>query len=304
MTLLRPEGGGGGKIGAEGDDALRLGLVLCGEGACAACGVGVLKELWRRGLEPVAVCGMLAGAWPAALFCAGFDAEQMTQATVQTQRAGKRLLLEGWLGRRRLLGGAQALCGGGAIRQLLLAQVGERMLVLSRRDGLFLCRTAKSGRRVIFASQAYVQEPGAALVTQVSTGFAARAAMAAPPFLQPMTWLGSPLLAETDTAFACRQLMAMGVQRVLVVMPQPSPQRDMDALDLASARWHWQEAESLPENTALLRVPMPAEVGALSLGRLLPCVEAGEQAAAAELDRALEALGMARCRVLPFRRSV
>ena len=47
-----------------------------------------------------------------------------------------------------------------------------------------------------------------------------------------------------------------------------------------------------------------AEVGALSLGRLLPCVQAGEEAAAAELDRALEALGMAHCRVLPFRRSM
>lgn len=283
---------------------MRLGLVLCGEGACAACGVGVLKDLFRRGLEPAVVCGLQGGAWSAALFCAGYNAEQLTQAAAQVQRAGRRLLPGSWLGQRRLGRRTQALCSGSAIRQLLLDQVGERMLVLSRRQGLFLCRTARGGRRVIFASQPYVQEQGAALVTQVSTVFAARAAMSTPPFLQPMTWMGSPLLPETDMAFACRQLLAMGAQRVLAVVPQLSAQREMDALDLTAACLRASQTDGLPENTVLLRVPLPPEAGALSLNRVLACVQAGEETARTELDRLLEELGMAHCRVLPFRRSL
>ena len=126
--------------------------------------------------------------------------------------------------------------------------------------------------------------------------------MAAPPFLQPMTWLGSPLLAETDTAFACRQLMAMGVQRVLVVMPQPSPQRDMDALELTAAAAGMASVREPNENAAVLRAVMPAQAGALSMGKLALCAEAGMRAASAELDTLLAQLGMAQCRVLPFKR--
>ena len=59
---------------------------------------------------------------------------------------------------------------------LLAAQASERSMGLCPRQGLFICRCAPSGRRVIFATQAYDQEPGAVLNMQASVSFAARAA--------------------------------------------------------------------------------------------------------------------------------
>lgn len=277
---------------------------MAGAGAHGAAGAGVLRELERRHLEPYAVCGMQAGAWPAALFCAGVSTRGMEEALSQAARVGARLCEASGSSRAVLRGAKCALSQGLRMQQLLRAQAGERVMALCPRPGLFLCRTARGGRRVIFAARAYVQEAGAMLSMQASVSFAARAAMAMPPFLAPMTWMGSPLLPEEDVAFACRQLLALGAHRVLVVCPQPSSRRTLDALELASARLSAWQAESLPEHAALLRVPMPEEAGALSLGRLSLCADAGEQAARAELDRLLGQLGMAYCRVLPFRRSL
>lgn len=282
---------------------MRLGVVLTGAGAYAACGVGVLEELERRSLTPYAVCGLQTGAWPAALFCAGHDRLRMWDALLQAQRMGNRLLAPVPMVRAALRSRAPALLAGRRLEHLLRAQAGERILALCPGRGAFLCRTAKGGRRVIFATQGDVQETGAALVVQASLAFAARAAMAVPPFLSPMVWMGSPLLADTDTAAACRALLAMGAQRVLIVAPQSSPQRDMDALELTAAAGIWESTRAPMENAAVLRVTMPAQAGALSMGKLAMCAEAGRRAAAAELDALLAQLGMAQCRVLPFRRA-
>ena len=155
---------------------------------------------------------------------------------------------------------------------------------------------------MIFATQAEAQEPGAVLVLQASLAFAARAAMAMPPFLAPVTWMGSPLVPDADVAAACGVLQAMGAQRVLVVEPQSSPQRDMDALELTAAAAGMASVREPNENAAVLRAVMPAQAGALSMGKLALCAEAGMRAASAELDTLLAQLGMAQCRVLPFKR--
>ena len=281
---------------------MRLGVVLTGAGACAACGVGVLEELERRSLLPYAVCGLQSGAWPAALYCAGHDRVRMWDALLQAQRMGGRLLAPAPMLRAALRSRAPALLNGRRLEHLLRVQAGERILALCPRRGAFLCRTAKGGRRVIFATQAEAQEPGAVLVLQASLAFAARAAMAMPPFLAPVTWMGSPLVPEADVAAACGVLQAMGAQRVLVVEPQSSPQRYMDALELTAAATGMASMRDPVENAAVLRVVMPAQAGALSMGKLALCAEAGRRTAGAELDALLAQLGMAQCRVLPFRR--
>ena len=90
---------------------------------------------------------------------------------------------------------------------------------------------------------------------------------------------------------------------MLVVEPQTSPQRDMDALELTAAA-STAGARLQMENAAVLRAVMPAQTGALSIGKMSMCAEAGRRAAGAELDALLAQLGMAQCRVLPFRREV
>lgn len=284
---------------------MRLGVVLMGTGAHAAACAGVLAELERRQIEPYAVCGMGAGAWPAALFLAGYDAGCMQAATAQAQRMGKRMLLTDNRSARSVLRGRQiALAGGARMQHLLCAQAGEKIMALCQRRGIIPLRTARTGRRVIFSTHVYPHEEGAMLTLQASLAFAARASLALPPFLPPVEWMGSPLVPETDVRFACAQLLAMGAHRVLVVSPCASVRRELDALELAGAmHFGVPQARALPEYAALLRVPMPDDTGALSLGSLCACAQAGRRAAEGELDGIFERMGMAFCRVLPFRRS-
>lgn len=282
---------------------MRLGVLMLGRGAHAAACVGVMEELERRQAQPFAVCGMHAGAWPAALVMVGYDAQGLRTALLQAARLGQRLLKPDVRAGAMLRGGRQALCSGVCLQRLLSAQAGERVLAMCERQGLFICRMARNGRPVIFSTRVYPQDEDAVVTLQASVSFAARAAMGLPPFLAPLDWMGSALIQQEDAAFACRQLALMGAQRVLIIAPQSSPRREPDALELATRGRGALREEELPEHTAVLRVILPEDIGPLSLDRLAACAQAGRQAAAAGLDGAFERMGMAFCRVLPFRRT-
>jgi len=284
----------------KGANCLRLGVVMMGNGAHAAACVGVLKELQRRGIEPYAVCGMQAGAWPAALFAAGLDAGNMEKALHQAARLGRKMLAPVWY--EYLNRSAPMMPDGVRLNHLLNSQTGQRVLSLCPGAALFLCRMARNGQRVVFSTRAFLQEGGAMLAMQATAGFAARACMALAPFLSPLQYMGSALLGETDVSFACRQLIALGAHRVLVISPCPSPQSVPDALDLACAPLRLAGAQLLPKECSELRVIMPQGVGALAIEKMESCALAGETAARQELDALLREMGMAYCRVLPFRR--
>ena len=117
------------------------------------------------------------------------------------------------------------------------------------------------------------------------------------------TFYNIPVALEGGSILAERQLMLLGAQRVLVIDPAPSLRRVPDALDLASGALRMAAQHTHEPETAILRVPMPDTAGALSLTELEACARAGEDAAAANLDAALDQMGMARCRILAFRRS-
>ena len=133
---------------------------------------------------------------------------------------------------------------------------------------------------------------------QVSVSFAARAAMTLPPFLPPVEWMGSPLLPMTDAAQACRALLSLGAQRILVIRPQLSACAVPNAVDLTCMAM--ERASELPQEARMLTVQVPAS--ARFAAQLPACMEAGEQTAQRELDVIFSQLGMAFCRVLPFRR--
>lgn len=285
------------EVGKEGNQ-LQLGVVMTGAGAHAAACVGVLRELERRGIAPHAVCGMLAGAWPAALFAAGVSVSGMEKALHQAAKAGSRMIAPVWY--ERLMG--VRMPGGARLNRMLSMQTGERILSLCPGAAVFPCRMMRTGQRVVFSTRGYMQDEGNMLAMQASAGFAARAAMALAPFLAPMQYMGSPLLADVDTAFACRQLMLLGAQRVLVIEPVPSPRRIPDSLELCAGMLRWRAEFSPEPEIGVLRVVMPDTAGALSFSQMEQCVRAGEAAAAQELDMLLDRMGMARCRVLAFRR--
>ena len=106
----------------------------------------------------------------------------------------------------------------------------------------------------------------------------------------------------TPKALAARILFASGAQRVLIVDIRPSPRIMQDGLWLASACMESGIEINMP-GTAKLTIQIPEHIGTLSFGKLSACMELGKQAAARELDGLLDMLGMAHCRVLPFRRS-
>lgn len=277
---------------------MRLGVVMTGAGAHAAACVGVMRELEHRKIEPYAVCGMLCGAWPAALFAAGLSLDSVEKALHQAARAGSRMIAPVWYERV----GRGGMPRGVRLNHLLGAQTGQRALSLCPGAAVFPCRMVRTGERVIFSSRAYMQDAGATLVMQASAGFAARAAMGFAPFLAPVEYMGSVLFSDPDMAFACRQLMLMGAQRVLIIDPKPSLHRVPDPLDLAAGMLRFAGERLHAPEIGVLRIAMPDTAGALSLSCLEECARAGEAAAAWALDDLLDQMGMARCRVLTFRR--
>ena len=276
---------------------MRLGVVMAGTGAHAAACVGVMKELSRRGITPYAVCGMDMGAWPAALFAAGLDVRDMERALHQASGMGRRMAAR--TACERLLG--QRMPSGVRLNRLLGAQTGERVLSLCPGAALFPCRMTRNGQRVLFSTRAFLQEPGSMLVMQASVAFAARACLAAPPFLSPLQFMGSPLLGEADVAFCVRQLQRLGAHRVLVIAPLLSPRSAPDALDLTAAALRLAAERPMDEEVGTLRIQMPERISAMALDQLEACSEAGRRTAELELDGVFERMGMAFCRVLPFR---
>ena len=281
---------------------MRLGVVLTGIGACAAASAGALTWLLDAGVAPYAVCGMQATAWPAALYLVGYDADRLRGAAVQAARAGRRLLTADASARDVLGMKKSAICRGRRLEKLLAAQTGERALGLCERQGVFLCRAARSGHVVAFCTQSVTQD-GAIVTLQASTAFAARAALSRPPFVSPMEWMGSPLLPMDDVPLACRLLQTMGAQRVLVVVPQTALRHQPDALEQASG-FFMPCAQEMGGNVGVFRIPLPEKFGALSLSDLLLGADAGREAAAQGMEAALMRLGMPLCRVLPFRRKL
>ena len=150
-------------------------------------------------------------------------------------------------------------------------------------------QAARMGRRLLRAD------------ASASAGFAARAALARPPFVSALEWMGSPLLPLDDLPLACRLLTALGAQRVLVVAPQSALRHQPDALEQASG-FFVPCARELGENVGVFRIPLPETLGALSLDRILPAMDVGREAAEHGMEAALERIGMPLCRVLPFRR--
>ncbi len=283
---------------------MRLGVVMTGTGAFAAANVGVLRLLEERAIEIYTVCGMQGGAWTAALHVAGYDAGRMEQALLHAGSGGGRLFRAQHAARSLMSGKRTCLCEGKGIDRLLRIQMGERLLGLCARRGIFPCRIADNGKHIVFATNAYACGRTYEITRQATVGFAARAAMGNPPFLSPLPWAGSWLLAEEDAAWAAQQLIYMGADRVLILHPCAANHGEMDALELAAAHRRWMQESECGQSAMALFAQMPAGVHALDYHKIPQIMKAGYEAAQAKLDAALRELGMTQCRILPFRARV
>ena len=279
---------------------MRLGVVLTGIGAYAAAGAGVLRALEARGIEPHCVCGMDGGAFAAALYAMGKDAAEIRDIIAKTGAAGKGLIRPTAGVHALLTGRKTALCDGKRIEKLLLMHAGHRVLSLADRPAVFPCKLARNGQRIVFSTRPFEPE-GAMLSMQASVSFAARAAMGMPPLLAPIEYMGSPLLGENELAFACRLLLQLGAQRVLLCLPVVSLKRKPDMLDLTAIARQGDARQAAREvHAGLLQITMPESVGALDMDCASVIEMAGYFAARDGLDGLLEDMNMASCRILPF----
>ncbi len=282
-------------------EQMHLGIVMRGTGALAAANAGVLRLLRERGIGVYAVCGMHFGAWTAMQVACGYGVQEMEEALLRAASAGRRLL-GAQHSSRALLSGARAWMSDGApLQRLMRLEMGERLLALCAPRAIVPCRLAATGRRVVFSTCAYAQGRDVQLTQQATVGFAARAALACPPVISPMSWSGSWLLPEADTAFAADQLLRIGADRVLIVDPRPAPSRRLDAMELACAAGGWDVDAAEGKECGILRVTMPAHWGALDFARMRDAAQIGYEAASVQMDALLHQLGMAQGRVLPFR---
>ena len=139
------------------------------------------------------------------------------------------------------------------------------------------------------------------LSQQATVSFAARAAMACPPLIAPLPWGGSWLLADEDAVWAAQQLLQLGADRVLIVDPRPALSRKMDALELALVTGSFSLEEAESPVTGLFTISIPPHMGALDFKKMPEMAHIGYEASQTQLDAVLEKLGMARCRILPFK---
>ena len=275
---------------------MRLGVVLTGTGVSGAAGAGVLCELWRRQMEPYAVCGLGTGAWAAALFASGADAQRMEECAAVAGRMGKRMLRanRGFAGRCE-----GAVFNTAAMERLLTVQTGGRALPLCPRKAVFPLRIAGSKRRAVFSTQSFAVERNTALAMQSTAAFAARAAMGMPPFAAPVMWMGHALLPDYSEQYGAALLMALGAQRILAVETAMEPACTADAL--AMTAFHaGSSGRELPDGAARLVIRAFPDEGMLDFARITDWFRRGKETAACELDRLLVDMGMASCRVLPF----
>ena len=222
------------------------------------------------------------------------------RAAAHAARMGKRMLQRGASG-RALLRGRDSLFAAPGLERLLGVQTQGRVLALCPRRAVFLARHA-DGRRIVFTTRHLPCAQGELMAMQTGVGFAARACMAFAPFLPPLEWAGAPLLPAMDVCAAAQHLTELGAQRVLIVQGRRSPRTRPDALERTALCCMAADESALPPGAAMLHVPLPDGVSALSLGAVNACVEAGKKTAGQQLDCLFERMGMSFCRVIPFRR--
>ena len=104
-----------------------------------------------------------------------------------------------------------------------------------------------------------------------------------------------------DTGAAARLLLSAGAQRVLIVDVPGAPGGRPDPMLLAAACAEPLQESAIPGTTHLC-VHIPEHISTLSFDGIVSCMEFGKRAAVHELDHLFAYMGMAFCRVLPFRK--
>lgn len=273
---------------------LRLGLALCGEGVAAAAHVGVLRALAERAVTPGALCGAGGGALAAAL--AALGTTPLQSAALGAALVGRRALGHplGWEAAR-----------GRALSRVLLALTEGAPMRACKTPLALPCVALLSGKGLAFTSapglRALSEPAGSGLVftREAPLWLGVRAAMSAPAWVTPASWMDVSLIAAQEPEACALALRALGAQELLFVVPVYQPDAQPDAFTRC-ALCHARRFARI-EGARVLTPAMPRGVGALSARRATECEQAGYDCAARALDGLLTAWGVSGGRILPFR---
>ena len=205
---------------------MQLGILMAGEGIGAVGAIGVLRALRRKGIGVHAVCGMDAGAYPAALWACGMSENEMESCACVWAEKGNRLF-EGHFFRA-----GEALFSGRAMARMLHAQTRGLALRDCERRVAFVCMAVPGRRTVVFSPQ-QLDDNQRVWTDHAPIFFAARAAMATPPLWRCANFVGIPLCAHPDVREGIRALRSMGATQVLAVYPayvRSAPKTPLDIL--------------------------------------------------------------------------
>lgn len=167
------------------------------------------------------------------------------------------------------------------------------------------CVAALSGKGLAFTSapglRALSEPAGSGLVftREAPLWLGVRAAMSAPAWVTPASWMDVPLIAAQEPEACALALRALGAQELLFVVPVYQPDGRPDAFTRC-ALCHARRFARI-EGARVLTPAMPRGVGALSARRATECEQAGYDCAARALDGLLTAWGVSGGRILPFR---
>ena len=253
---------------------MRLGVLFAGEGVGALGAIGLLRALERRGMDVHAVCGMGAGAYPAALWACGMTVSEMARAADAIAMEGGHLL--DYARAKILAGNGDALIQGRRVSRLLLAHTRGLAIRACLRPAAFVCMAIPSRRTVVFSTHEE-QNASAVWTDHAPVWFAARTALGAPPLLRPTSFIGIPLCAHPDAREGMRALYQLGATHVAAVYPVYVRGVPKTLVDLFA----WESGVTLDRtlaHTQQIRVTLPDFVAPLGFDAIPACIRAGEQA--------------------------
>lgn len=259
---------------------MHLGVLMAGEGMGALSAIGVLRALRRKGIGVHAVCGMDAGAYPAALWACGMDENEMLSCACALAAKGKRLMdgASVWHGARP----QDALFAGRVLTRMLQAQTQGIALRACERRAAFVCMAVPGRKTVVFSPQE-TETKSSVWTDHAPVFFAARAAMATPPLWQAANFIGIPLCAHPDAREGVRALYRLGATHVLAVYPayvRAAPQTPFDV-----PAWERTVAlDAMLRCVSCLRVELH-EIIRPVCEDAASCIRAGERCAMTHIDQ-------------------
>lgn len=276
---------------------MKYGIALAGGGTRGAAHVGVLLALEEYGLCPSYIAGTSAGGIVAGLYTAGYSAKQMEEIVKDLSKHWRRLIDPNYSGLLKAVcslfclgcsAGLSGLIKGNRLERYFHHLVGEKRMCDGRIPTVIPAVDLNTGNTIAYVHThsplphlSEVQWNKDTLLYQ-----AMRATSAYPVVFQPKS-IGDQYLIDGGIAdnLPVNLLMAAGAAQVLSVDLSSHYQapRKKDLIEIAShsltiMQSRLQACTTRGERLSL-NPQLPDDAGLLTFDQMIPCMEAGYQAA-------------------------